>query len=113
MCEVKDERADLLVFTRDKSSGSFSPTTRYLDYAISPKLIHRESQSAAITWELATPPPGYLYQSFAAAVAPDRAPKSLAHRAETSRHLRTENPAKTGGSPTTDLAEHQPQAQVS
>lgn len=118
--EVKDERADLLAFTLDKSSGSFSPTTRYRDYAISPKLIHWESQSTtradsetglryrnherdgrsimlftrlraddrafwflgpatyrshigekpmAITWELHTPLPGDLYQSFAAAVA--------------------------------------------
>ncbi len=43
--EVKDERADLLAFTLDKSSGSFSPTTRYRDYAVSPRLIHWESQS--------------------------------------------------------------------
>jgi hypothetical protein len=34
------------VFTLDKSAGSFSPTTRYRDYAISPELIHWESQSA-------------------------------------------------------------------
>ncbi len=118
--EVKDERADLLAFTLDKSSGSFSPTTRYRDYAISARLIHWESQSTtragsdtglryrhheregrsimlftrlraddrafwflgpatyrshvgekpmAITWELHTPLPGDLYQSFAAAVA--------------------------------------------
>lgn len=118
--EVKDERADVMVFTLDKSSGAFSPTTRYRDYAISPKLIHWESQSTtradsdtglryrnheknghsimlfcrlndadrsfwflgpasyrshvgdkpmAITWELATPLPGDLYQLFAAAVA--------------------------------------------
>jgi hypothetical protein len=37
--------ADLLAFTIDKSSGGFSPTTRYRDYAISPTLIHWESQS--------------------------------------------------------------------
>lgn len=118
--EVKDERADVMVFTLDKSSGAFSPTTRYRDYAISPTLIHWESQSTtradsetglryrnhesnghsimlfcrlndadrsfwflgpatyrshvgekpmAITWELATPLPGDLYQMFAAAVA--------------------------------------------
>jgi hypothetical protein len=36
---------DLLAFTLDKTSGSFSPTTRYRDYAISPTLIHWESQS--------------------------------------------------------------------
>ena len=118
--EVRDAGADLLAFTLDKSSGSFSPTTRYRDYAISPRLIHWESQSItradsetglryrnherdrrsimlftrlraddrafwflgpaayrghvgekpmAITWELHTPLPGDLYQSFAAAVA--------------------------------------------
>ncbi|MBA3523642.1 MAG: DUF3427 domain-containing protein, partial [Geodermatophilaceae bacterium] len=38
--------ADLLAFTLDKSSGGFSPTTRYRDYAISSHLIHWESQSA-------------------------------------------------------------------
>jgi superfamily II DNA or RNA helicase/HKD family nuclease len=42
-----DEKSqtDLLAFTLDKSAGSFSPTTRYRDYAISPELIHWESQS--------------------------------------------------------------------
>jgi superfamily II DNA or RNA helicase/HKD family nuclease len=118
--DAKDAGADLLAFTLDKSSGKFSPTTRYRDYAISPSLIHWESQSMvradsktglryrnheqtgrsmmlftrlraddrafwflgpatyrshigekpmAITWELRTPLPGDLYQSFAAAVA--------------------------------------------
>ena len=38
---------DLLAFTLDKSSGDFSPTTRYRDYAISRDLIHWESQSVA------------------------------------------------------------------
>jgi hypothetical protein len=42
---AKDQRADLMAFTLDKSSGKFSPTTRYRDYAISPSLIHWESQS--------------------------------------------------------------------
>ena len=37
--------ADLFAFTLDKSSGGFSPTTRYRDYAISRDLIHWESQS--------------------------------------------------------------------
>jgi hypothetical protein len=37
--------ADLLAFTLDKTSGDFSPTTRYRDYAISPELVHWESQS--------------------------------------------------------------------
>ena len=38
-------RTDILAFTLDKSAGSFSPTTRYRDYAISPEFIHWESQS--------------------------------------------------------------------
>jgi superfamily II DNA or RNA helicase/HKD family nuclease len=118
--EAKDAKAELLAFTLDKSTGAFSPTTRYRDYAISRTLVHWESQSTtradsdtgrryryherdarsimlfsrlraddrafwflgpatyqshigekpmAITWKLATPLPGDLYQSFAAAVA--------------------------------------------
>jgi len=39
-------RTDLFAFTLDKSVGGFSPTTRYRDYAISPDLLHWESQSA-------------------------------------------------------------------
>ncbi len=42
---AKDAGADLLAFTLDKTSGQFSPTTRYRDYAISRDLIHWESQS--------------------------------------------------------------------
>jgi hypothetical protein len=42
---ARDARADLLAFTLDKTSGHFSPTTRYRDYAISRDLIHWESQS--------------------------------------------------------------------
>jgi hypothetical protein len=42
---AEDARADLLAFTLDKTSGNFSPTTRYRDYAISRELIHWESQS--------------------------------------------------------------------
>jgi superfamily II DNA or RNA helicase len=38
-------RADLFAFTLDKTTGQFSPTTRYRDYAISSDLIHWESQS--------------------------------------------------------------------
>jgi superfamily II DNA or RNA helicase len=41
---LEDARADLFAFTLDKTSGSFSPTTRYRDYAISRELIHWESQ---------------------------------------------------------------------
>jgi superfamily II DNA or RNA helicase len=40
-----EAKTDLLAFTLDKSVGHFSPTTRYKDYAISPSLIHWESQS--------------------------------------------------------------------
>ncbi len=43
---MADAKVDLLAFTLDKTSGRFSPTTRYRDYAISPALIHWESQSA-------------------------------------------------------------------
>jgi superfamily II DNA or RNA helicase/HKD family nuclease len=42
---ANNARADLFAFTLDKTSGQFSPTTRYRDYAISPDLIHWESQS--------------------------------------------------------------------
>ena len=53
-----DANADLLIFTLDKSSGDFSPTTRYQDYAISPSLIHWESQSVT----RADSPTGRRYQ---------------------------------------------------
>lgn len=43
---VEDARSDLLAFTLDKTAGSFSPTTRYRDYAISRELVHWESQNA-------------------------------------------------------------------
>ena len=38
-------KADLFAFTLDKTEGHFSPTTRYRDFAVSPTLIHWESQS--------------------------------------------------------------------
>ncbi len=38
-------RLDLLAFTLDKTTGQFSPTTRYRDYAINRELMHWESQS--------------------------------------------------------------------
>ena len=41
----KPSQTDLLFVTLDKSSKSFSPTTRYHDYAISDTLFHWESQS--------------------------------------------------------------------
>jgi len=36
---------DVMAFTLDKTDGQFSPTTRYNDYAITPELIHWETQS--------------------------------------------------------------------
>jgi hypothetical protein len=42
---LPDEQADVFAFTLDKTSGEFSPTTRYQDYAVSRELIHWESQS--------------------------------------------------------------------
>lgn len=42
---VEPIQSDLLAFTLDKTEGHFSPSTRYRDYAISPELIHWESQS--------------------------------------------------------------------
>jgi hypothetical protein len=42
---LRNEKTDVFAFTLDKTSGDFSPTTRYQDYAISPELIHWESQS--------------------------------------------------------------------
>ena len=43
--EAKPANAEIFAFTLDKSSGGFSPSTRYRDYAISRSLIHWESQS--------------------------------------------------------------------
>jgi superfamily II DNA or RNA helicase/HKD family nuclease len=40
-------KREILLVTLDKSSKSFSPTTRYRDYAISPTLFHWETQSVA------------------------------------------------------------------
>ncbi|MFZ4519332.1 MAG: DUF3427 domain-containing protein [Microthrixaceae bacterium] len=42
---VEESSCDVFAFTLDKTSGHFSPTTRYQDYAISPELIHWQSQS--------------------------------------------------------------------
>jgi superfamily II DNA or RNA helicase/HKD family nuclease len=59
---AKDAGADLLAFTLDKTSGQFSPTTRYRDYAISRDLIHWESQSGT----RADSEPGQRYQRHVA-----------------------------------------------
>lgn len=58
---LRDERADLFTITLDKSGGSFSATTRYRDYAISPTLMHWESQSGT----RAASPTGLRYQNHA------------------------------------------------
>ena len=52
----ENSQSDLFAFTLDKSAGSFSPTTRYRDYAISPELIHWESQSRHVARERHGPP---------------------------------------------------------
>lgn len=44
---LKEEKRELLFVTLDKSGASFSPTTRYRDFAVSPTLFHWESQSSA------------------------------------------------------------------
>ena len=58
----QDLRADFFVFTLDKTSGQFSPTTRYKDFAISRELIHWESQSTTT----ASSPTGRRYQNHVA-----------------------------------------------
>jgi hypothetical protein len=55
---AEQARADLFAFTLDKSAGSFSPNTRYRDYAIGPSVIHWESQSTT----RAGSPTGLRYQ---------------------------------------------------
>lgn len=45
--KLADHKRELLLVTLDKSASSFSPSTRYRDYAISPTLFHWETQSAA------------------------------------------------------------------
>jgi superfamily II DNA or RNA helicase/HKD family nuclease len=44
---LPEQQRELLFVTLDKSGESFSPTTRYRDYAISPSLFHWETQAAA------------------------------------------------------------------
>ena len=58
---AKTSQTDLLAFTLDKTSGGFSPTTRYRDYAVSRDLIHWESQSVT----RADSPTGQRYQHHA------------------------------------------------
>ena len=58
---VPEAKADLLAFTLDKSGGGFSPTTRYQDYAISPSIVHWQSQSIT----RADSPTGLRYREHA------------------------------------------------
>ncbi|HET9047728.1 MAG TPA: DUF3427 domain-containing protein [Chiayiivirga sp.] len=58
---LPDAQVDMFVITLDKSSGNFSPTTRYRDYAISETLLHWESQSTT----RADSPTGQRYQQHA------------------------------------------------
>ena len=59
---IEDIPADLFAFTLDKTSGQFSPTTRYRDFAINRELIHWESQSTV----RAGSPTGRRYQEHVA-----------------------------------------------
>lgn len=45
--QLHADKREILLVTLDKSASSFSPTTRYKDYAISRDLFHWETQSAA------------------------------------------------------------------
>jgi superfamily II DNA or RNA helicase/HKD family nuclease len=45
--KLESERREILLVTLDKSSASFSPTTRYRDYAISRTVFHWETQTIA------------------------------------------------------------------
>jgi len=45
--KLEEERREILLVTLDKSASSFSPTTRYRDYAISANRFHWETQGAA------------------------------------------------------------------
>ena len=55
---LADLPADIFAFTLDKTSGQFSPSTRYRDYATNRELIHWESQSTVRT----SSPTGRRYQ---------------------------------------------------
>lgn len=56
-----EAQLDLFTITFDKTSGHFSPTTRYRDYAISRELLHWESQSTIRE----SSPTGRRYQTHA------------------------------------------------
>jgi hypothetical protein len=45
LLRIDEARVELFLVTLDKSGSGFSPTTRYEDYAISPRLFHWQTQS--------------------------------------------------------------------
>jgi superfamily II DNA or RNA helicase/HKD family nuclease len=59
---LSESKTDVAVFTLDKTSGRFSPTTRYRDFAIDTEHIHWESQSRT----RADSPTGIRYQTHVA-----------------------------------------------
>ena len=59
---IPEASTDLFAFTLDKTTGGFSPTTRYRDYAISRNLIHWESQGVV----RADSETGLRYQNYEA-----------------------------------------------
>lgn len=58
---VDDIQTDALLVTLEKNERDFSPTVRYKDYALSPKLFHWESQNSTA----ANSPTGLRYQHHA------------------------------------------------
>ncbi|MFE1327438.1 DUF3427 domain-containing protein [Streptomyces sp. NPDC058741] len=58
---VEDLRTDALLITQEKNEKDFSPTVRYKDYALSPTLLHWESQSGTA----ADSPTGLRYRHHA------------------------------------------------
>ena len=59
---VPGERTDVFLITSDKTTGQFSPTTRYRDHAMSRTLFHWESQSRTTS----ASPSGRRYQTHVA-----------------------------------------------
>ena len=55
--KLEEEQREILLVTLDKSDRSFSPSTRYRDYAISPSFFHWETQS----WASVSRPSGRRY----------------------------------------------------
>ncbi|GAA2273400.1 DEAD/DEAH box helicase [Streptomyces hawaiiensis] len=58
---VEDIKTDALLITLEKNERDFSPTVRYRDYALSPRLFHWESQNSTAE----SSPTGLRYQHHA------------------------------------------------